>query len=109
MTTSTTLDLFAPAPAPATADPGYERMLEALLSDAGRRNAWKAMTAELRAELAVAVGTVARAKRAAYDDARAGRKRSNVGWIAGDAALAAAIARLNAASVDCDSIPMAGA
>ena len=111
-----TLDLFdsdaAPAPAPASAaaaDPKQAQLLEDILSDAGRKNAWKAMAPEARDELAAAVAVVARAKRAAYEKARAGEKLSNFGWANREPALADAMAKLHAAFIECGSVPMADA
>ena len=105
--TLSNLDLFGSVVAPSTSDPKYARLLEEILADAGRKNAWKAMSQETKDDLASAIEVVARAKRAAYERAHAGEKLTSIGWMNRSTALADAVATLNSSFVDCDTIAMA--
>jgi hypothetical protein len=101
------LDLFGSATAPSTSDAKYARLLEEILTDTGRKNVWKAMSQEIRDDLAFAIEVVARAKGAAYERAHAGEALTSIGWMNQNPALAEAISKLNSSFVDCDSIAMA--
>lgn len=116
-----TLDLFGdmsteapttPASSPAqtvpvTPNPHYEKLLESVMADAGRKAAFKGLDSEHKSRLAIALEMVALAKRAAYDRAVAGEFLSNFDWLNRQPALAAATALLNSAFIDSGAIAMA--
>lgn len=111
-----TLDLFGDAPeeTPAqaqtevveTPSPHYEKLLETVMADAGRKAAFKGLEPEHKTRLAVALEVVVRAKRDAYNRATAGEYLSNFDWLNRQPALAAATSLLNSAFIDSSAVPM---
>ena len=67
------------------------------------------MAQEVKDDLALAIETVARTKREAYDRAHSGKTLTNFNWMNQNPALAAAVAKLNSSMVECDGIPMSDA